>query len=407
MRDLIFTPSHLIPSAFSSPHQQPRHNRLFRHINKPHMNSFSSPTAHTHPTHLHIKYPPLHPPPSKTRKKKQHKMTDPTSPLLHRPVPRRPFDLPGDSDHLDPYSSDADRDVPPRRSRSAVSLTASTLFGIYGRTYTDEPATPSQLTRNNSMADFNFNGLSPLTSSDARPSLAAREEAEVRAHRPKETASGLVLRGASLFVFGVAYGVIITHLHEGGAGLRVGIDRWATGYLVFWGLAGVGLGSVLPWLDGKDPDVSGAVGRTEWIPAVRSIGAFVGIAYGIVPNPPPPFFSHSNFGGWMLTPMVATSPLAINPPGLARPRVGEPVPVVPRRPYPLRLLVRVAGGHHWYRLPSAGQSGDDTGTRECSPRRTRRRRPCVRGRNRGWHLDRQRVVLCVRLLWKHRKEVGD
>jgi len=89
-----------------------------------------------------------------------------------------------------------------------------------------------------------------------------------------------VLRVASLFVFGVAYGVIITHLHEGGAGLRVDIDRWATGYLVFWGLAGVGLGSVLPWLDGKDPD-GGVVGRTEWIPAVRSIGAFVGIAYGI------------------------------------------------------------------------------------------------------------------------------
>lgn len=103
---------------------------------------------------------------------------------------------------------------------------------------------------------------------------------------PNRRAAVLVgaLRVMSLFVFGVAYGVIVTHLHNTVASAAV--DR----YYVQWGLAGVALGSLLPWLDGEVPEEDRPNGRMAWDPVVRSIGAFVGIAYAIVSFIPPPSF---------------------------------------------------------------------------------------------------------------------
>jgi hypothetical protein len=210
------------------------------------------------------------------------------NPQIQRPIPRRPFDLHSElstptsptGDYLDAYQSDADAG-PVKRSRSAVSLTASTLFGIYGKTYSDESATPSFLTRNNSSAD-----LKPMT-----PLSTRLDNNQRPIKNPAASPLTLLFRVFSLFVFGVAYGVIITHLHSG-ADVRLAINRWSTSYLAFWGLAGVGLGSVLPWLDGKDspttPSSSSVRSKRDWSPAVRSIGAFVGIAYAIVCPPPPP-----------------------------------------------------------------------------------------------------------------------
>lgn len=90
-------------------------------------------------------------------------------------------------------------------------------------------------------------------------------------------------------------------------------DSWA--YLIYWGIAGVGLGSLLPWVDvlweetlgtaagvgmtkpmngspvssgsnsEKDERLSSRTGSgmgADWNPVVRSIGAFVGIAFAIV-----------------------------------------------------------------------------------------------------------------------------
>lgn len=96
---------------------------------------------------------------------------------------------------------------------------------------------------------------------------------------PNRRAAVLVgaLRVMSLFVFGVAYGVIVTHLHNTVAS-SAAVDR----YYVQWGLAGVALGSLLPWLDGEVPEEDRPNGRMAWDPVVRSIGAFVGIAYAIV-----------------------------------------------------------------------------------------------------------------------------
>jgi len=185
-----------------------------------------------------------------------------TPPLLQRPIPRRPFD----TDDLTPTSPDDDS--PPKRSRSAVSLTASTLFGIYGRAFTEEPSTPLA-TRNNSTT--NLVSLEP-----AKPVPRPR-------YNPPSSPATLLTRSISLFALGLAYGVVVTHLHDRSPMLlSLPSDRWGGAYLAFWGLAGVALGCVLPWLDaGEAPPER----KWDWSPAVRGIGAFVGIAYGIVSPP--------------------------------------------------------------------------------------------------------------------------
>ena len=105
-------------------------------------------------------------------------------------------------------------------------------------------------------------------------------------HTRKEPAPWymVALRGIALFAFGVAYGAVVTDLHNSKkfSPATVDIDRYNPRYLVQWGLAGVVLGSLLPWLDGGDADHGSARTKIDWDPAVRSIGAFVGIAYAIV-----------------------------------------------------------------------------------------------------------------------------
>ena len=114
---------------------------------------------------------------------------------------------------------------------------------------------------------------------------------------------------------------MISHLHDEQqlAPVKVeGIDRYTRRYLIIWGVVGVGLGSLLPWVDilwnetlGHDggsnmkstmqgPSRSGETGSdgddqsalqsrsglaADWNPAVRSIGALVGIAFAIVSPP--------------------------------------------------------------------------------------------------------------------------
>lgn len=116
---------------------------------------------------------------------------------------------------------------------------------------------------------------------------------------------------------GTLYGVLVRHLHDDRqlAPVHVeGIIRpsrdWR--YLTFWGVAGVAWGTLLPWVDtiweedvkgdasedrdrkaklgfdrSPSPDVREEDGDdgffgADWTPVVRSIGAFVGIAFAIV-----------------------------------------------------------------------------------------------------------------------------
>lgn len=67
-------------------------------------------------------------------------------------------------------------------------------------------------------------------------------------------------------------------------------DSWQ--YLGFWGLAGIALGNILPWLDslrdnelaedGSKEDDDDANRTPPWVTVARSVGAFVGIAFAMV-----------------------------------------------------------------------------------------------------------------------------
>lgn len=106
-----------------------------------------------------------------------------------------------------------------------------------------------------------------------------------------------VLSSALLFGFGIVYGVITVHLHDNHWITPVKLENipyynsWQ--YLGLWGLAGVALGNVLPWLDnwrdGAGSDESKISGEDEdedrtrpWVTVARSVGAFVGIAFAMV-----------------------------------------------------------------------------------------------------------------------------
>ncbi|KAF7554660.1 hypothetical protein G7046_g6766 [Stylonectria norvegica] len=257
------------------------------------------------------------------------------SPHILRPIPRRPFDLsftsatPPDEDSSpatpapqewsnprflnptpDPISSLS-------RPQSFLNLTSSTLFGIYSPTASsgrdrvfgdrDDADTP-----------WGTGAQTPIK----RPSVdeATYELMRSRSHltrrrssfRPVEsssspsaisTAVSLALRATLLFLLGVGYGVLVTTRFHGeqkpssysGGHVRQGYN-WS--HLLFWGVAGVGLGALLPWVDRvwedsfgdgdeeavieqdgahtKEPNPS-----TDWALVVRAIGAFVGIVFAI------------------------------------------------------------------------------------------------------------------------------
>lgn len=255
-------------------------------------------------------------------------------PPLLRPTPRRPFDLnvtsatppestaPADSgeqtspNHLDAKATgNGGADLASfSRTRSILNLTSSTLFGIYsptGYNEREEPSTPWGTGAETPRERGSFDGV-PL----AYGGRAARpQHRKMSSHHTSTTPLpshilNLALRVILLFCFGMGYGVLVTHLHNDRRlapfqveGIMKPSYNWS--YLVFWGIAGIGLGNLLPWVDTmwedtagnpeltlekeglstvEDEDtVSSASGlAADWNPVVRSIGAFVGIAFAIV-----------------------------------------------------------------------------------------------------------------------------
>lgn len=263
-------------------------------------------------------------------------MTEESTELL-QPKPQRHYDLtPTSTNSSRPSSpsqhqSDSSRNEPEsfdakaNRTRSILNLTSSTLFGIYTpsasgfETNRDEPSTPAGNGTQTPARTFFDAGRSPLKEASERLQPWRRESQQH--HFEFQKSIGLILeRVVLLFLFGVAYGVIVSHLHHSEQVTPVkidlrGIERDSWGYLMGWGGVGVLLGGLLPWVDilweevlGNDIDVFASsypperpvsptpgieindrpTSRTrnglgaDWNPVVRGIGAFIGIAFAIV-----------------------------------------------------------------------------------------------------------------------------
>jgi hypothetical protein len=245
--------------------------------------------------------------------------------LLLGPRPKRPFELvnstppspsatPPTDSHYFPQAVNIalDGTATPSRTRSILNLTSSTLFGIYNTSgfaadRETEPSTPWGTGAQTPIESPKIPADIPDTILVNGPDgLKRRRRSTAAARRPSlRSQTGfqgyflpLLGRNLALFAIGVLYGLLISHLHDrqGIAPVKVdGIDRSAWNYLVFWGSAGVLLGQALPyfdtlWMD-DDEDIEESdsrLGRRRigrgmggWNDVLRSVGAFVGIAFAI------------------------------------------------------------------------------------------------------------------------------
>lgn len=215
---------------------------------------------------------------------------------------------------------------PPTRNKSFLNMTSSTLFGIYddvgsstaGETSMAETPwgtgaeTPARLSIDSGTGLNGWeNGMGSPDAGLKMKGLARRGTMDAQRQRPRSGHGArpqrrgvwkyAVVAGklSALFLFGVVYGVIVSHLHDTRelAAVRVaGVGRESWIYLAIWGLAGTVLGSLLPYVDlvwdAQDVDRPGQEAEAQkesesslwerWNEIVRSVGAFVGIAFAIV-----------------------------------------------------------------------------------------------------------------------------
>lgn len=228
-------------------------------------------------------------------------------PRILRPRPRKPFSLtpesseaptpaePANPDFLAPKDASGSTDI--SRNGSIMNLTSSTLYGIYSPTAFDSTRDESSPwgteahapSADHPVPEFKVNGPDRF--------MLKRTRSRLNYGLVRGVILPRLLRGVMLFGFGIVYGVITVHLHENHWITPVKLENihyyesWQ--YLSFWGLTGVTLGSVLPWLDAfsegtvldttKKTERRGNEDRTPtWVAAVRSVGAFVGIAFAMV-----------------------------------------------------------------------------------------------------------------------------
>lgn len=219
-------------------------------------------------------------------------------------------------------------------------------------------------------------------------------------------------KSVALGVMGVCYGVVIGHLHDRQqiAPIKVdGIPHHSWGYLGFWGVVAMALGGLMPMIDQlwegeedetvKDDEVEGKVEKKErsrrggwapeWNDVVRSIGAFVGVAFAIVSLPSSRLFCTD------ADTSTEKASLAVNAAALADACTFQPGNMVYPRPYTswLGLLddcrtvgYRTLSGHQPRAHPLAGWPGQYTlwvhdGQRQLD-------RHCAsRWRTRSWHVQ--------------------
>ncbi|KAJ6781521.1 hypothetical protein PWT90_09347 [Aphanocladium album] len=201
-----------------------------------------------------------------------------------------------------------------------MNLTSSTLYGIYSPTVgggsardrddvEDSPWGMGAQTpiRRPDIDEATFELMrerSHLGHSRRRSSYKGAEMPRGGA-QPHMSSAQVAARTAVLFVLGLGYGALVLRLHDQEQQLPAADGLMATGfnstYLGAWGVAGVVLGSLLPWFDGvwearfgaSDDEDNSAVTESEDGPSkvvdtgldsalvMRAIGAFVGIVFAI------------------------------------------------------------------------------------------------------------------------------
>lgn len=233
---------------------------------------------------------------------------------LPQPTPRRYFDLnstessPPTPRRFDLSMLERDPGDEPRRSGSTLNLTSSTLSGIYSQSGDETGRTPFGT---GAQTPRLFPGDDRLSSSATFSNPVSPKVQTPRHHVSEQSRPPPFLRFPLLFICGMAYGAVLSHLHDDQrlAPVKVDhIDRYSWRYLILWGTAGVILGGLLPWLDllwedpventqARQPEIpsispiegveedespSSSSRSANWNQVVRGIGAFVGIAYAIV-----------------------------------------------------------------------------------------------------------------------------
>ncbi|KAL6709693.1 hypothetical protein ACN47E_001121 [Coniothyrium glycines] len=216
---------------------------------------------------------------------------------------------------------DADeQERPPARNKSFLNMTSSTLSGIY-----DELGSSTAGERSTMETPWGTGAETPahsgmgmpawetgLGSPDAGISMKnqarqrsantpAQNQTKGHTSRPRHGAHKYIViasKLAALYVFGIIYGLIVSQLHETRhlAAVHVeGVDRYSSGiYLASWGIFGVALGSLLPYVDliwdgqrptalsqGSEAERSDSPISEQINDVVRSVCAFVGIAFAI------------------------------------------------------------------------------------------------------------------------------
>jgi Insulin-induced protein (INSIG) len=220
-------------------------------------------------------------------------------PHIFRPEPRRPFNPNTIAQQPpSPLLAPISVDETPSRTHSVLNLTSSTLLGIYSPTgydnERDEPSTP-----------WGTGSETPALTSAYYPARRPKFSPSPPEQPLLSFAFSLVIRTVLLGGIGMLYGLLVRHLHDeqqlapfGVEGIIKPRNDWT--YLVFWAAAGVAWGTLLPWVDtlyADQPDerAEGTTGATkekatrslgifgaDWTRVVRSVGAFVGIAFAIV-----------------------------------------------------------------------------------------------------------------------------
>jgi len=253
-------------------------------------------------------------------------------PQIHQPIPRRTFDLtPASTDSSLPSSPAAeaqnpdlllnqhtDQNPPPSRTRSILNLTSSTLLGIYSgavdgaREELNTPwGTGAQTPHKRPSIDNEKLQVPTFPFDGNRTRPVALHKIPRKGFRHYYLP--LLFQTVLLFSCGVGFGTLITHVHRTQhiTPMPVPTSRSNSHYYqIAWGIMGVALGNALPQIDMLfDEEEAVADGFDQspkqyqhirtvssssradnglgpiWHSAVRSIGAFIGIAFALVRSP--------------------------------------------------------------------------------------------------------------------------